>query len=70
MSYKVTLFNQYASGETDTVEFDTESALLHDAMTDAEIEMFTKRMNNGANYTERPVKQVFTAIPTLDLRRG
>lgn len=69
MSYKVTLFNYYAGGEEDFVQFDTETRLLHEVRTDAEIEMFTNRMHNGRNYNERPIKQVLTAHPTLDLRK-
>jgi hypothetical protein len=68
MSYKVTLFNYYASGEREYIQCDTESTLLQDARMDAEIEMFTQRLHNGRDPHEIPDKQVFYAWPTLGYR--
>jgi len=69
MSYLVSVFNKYKDGSETKLQFDTESVIIHEALLDAEIEVYTQRMHNGLNYTERPVFQTVALYPTLSLRR-
>lgn len=63
MSYKVTVLNKYTDGSKLKLAFDTNTVLLHEARAEAEIEVYTERMNKRQNPAERPIFSTMTFTP-------
>jgi len=55
MTYNIEIHARYANGDEIKLEFNTKAVLLHDAHTDAQIELFGERGNRQQNPFETPV---------------
>lgn len=63
MPYKVSIHNRYKDGFELKAEFDTNSALLHAAMAEAEIETVAALILNNRFTQEKPIFSSVTYKP-------
>jgi hypothetical protein len=66
MTYKITVNNTYSNGDTLTLAFDTNSKLLHDAVSDVDSEILHARIGQGKDPFERAIKSSVTYCPMKD----